>query len=147
MLGEALVSYFHFLGIMVLFAALTAQHLFFTPLAKPWQVKRLFIVDGLFGAAATLVLLTGLAKVFWVGKPAVFYAQNGFFHAKITLFILIALLSIYPTVQFFKAHRASKNLGADDHIALPAAIRTIQRIELMAVLSLPLFAVLMARAA
>jgi putative membrane protein len=146
MIAEALVTYLHYLGFMVLFAALVAQHLLFVSEASPQQVKRLFILDGLYGAAAILVLVTGLAKVFWVGKPAIFYAQNGLFHAKVTLFVIVALLSIWPTLEFFKARRRSANLPPSALVQLPVNIRVIQRIELLAVVLLPLLAVFMARA-
>lgn len=146
MMTEALVTYFHYLGFMMLFATLVAQHLLFVTEASPQQIKRLFILDGLYGAAAILVLLTGLAKVFWVGKPAIFYAQNGLFHAKVSLFVLVALLSVWPTVQFIKARRLSLRSPAQTLIPLPGSIRLIQRIELVAVLLLPLLAVFMARA-
>ncbi len=146
MLMEALVTYLHYLGFMMLFATLVAQHLLFVTEASPQQVKRLFVLDGLYGVAAILVLLTGLSKVFWVGKPAIFYAQNGFFHAKVSVFLLVALLSIWPTVQFFKAHKLSRHSPDSALIPLPANIRLIQRIELVAVMLLPLLAVYMARA-
>jgi putative membrane protein len=116
---------------MVLFAALVAQHLLFTTTASPQQIKRLFILDAIYGAAAVLILLTGFAKVFWVGKPAIFYMQNGLFHAKFTLFIVIGILSAWPTLQFIKARRAASKLPADAVIQLPAAIRMIQRAELL----------------
>jgi putative membrane protein len=146
MMAEALVTYLHYLGFMVLFAALVAQHLLFVTEANPQQIKRLFILDGMYGGAAILVLLTGLGKVFWVGKPAIFYAQNGLFHAKVTLFVIVALLSIWPTLVFFKARKRSANLPSDTLMPLPAKIRLVQRIELLAVVLLPLLAVFMARA-
>ena len=146
MFAEALVTYFHFIGIMLLFAALVAQHLLFLPSATPRQIKRLFVIDGIYGGAAGLVLVTGLLKVFWVGKPAVYYAHNGLFHAKVTLFVVVALLSIYPTLQFLKAHRAARLLPATALVELPLRIRLIQRLELAAVMLLPLLAVFMARA-
>ena len=59
-MAEALITYLHYLGFMVLFAALVAQHLLFVTEASPQQIKRLFMLDGLYGAAAILVLLTGL---------------------------------------------------------------------------------------
>ena len=146
MMAEALVTYLHYLGFMVLFAALVAQHLLFVTEANPQQIKRLIILDGMYGGAAILVLLTGLGKVFWVGKPAIFYAQNGLFHAKVTLFVIVALLSIWPTLVFFKARKRSANLPPDTLMPLPAKIRLVQRIELLAVVLLPLLAVFMARA-
>jgi putative membrane protein len=146
MLSEALVTYVHYLGFMVLFAALVAQHLLFVTAASPQQVRRLFTLDGIYGAAAIVVLVTGLSKVFLVGKPAIFYAQNGFFHAKVTLFVVLALLSIWPTVQFYKANKMAASLPASAVITLPGKIRTIQRIELVTVMFLPLLAALISRA-
>lgn len=146
MLSEALITYVHYLGFMVLFAALLAQHWVFVSLATSLQIQRLFLLDSVYGAAAVVVLITGLSKVFLVGKPAIFYAHNGWFHAKVTLFVIVALLSIWPTLQFFKAKKASAQLPPAALIELPAGIRIVQRIELVIIMFLPLLAVLMARA-
>ncbi|TMO92286.1 DUF2214 domain-containing protein, partial [Pseudoalteromonas sp. S3178] len=77
---------------------------------------------------------------FAVGKPSEFYTKNPIFHAKVGLFLLIALLSIIPTVFLLK-HR---NTTAAN-LSVPQRIIVIKRLEMLLLLVLPLLAALMAR--
>ncbi|MEZ5526744.1 MAG: DUF2214 family protein [Gammaproteobacteria bacterium] len=52
-----------------------------------------------------------------MGKPAAFYNGNPVFHAKLTLFVLIALLSIYPTVFLLRQRK-----GVQETIEVPAGV-------------------------
>src|SRR6185503_1028950 len=62
-----------------------------------------------------LVLLKGdltpatarsVLRVFYTEKGAAYYFASGSFLAKLTLFIVVGLLSIYPTVQFLGWRKA-----------------------------------------
>lgn len=145
-MSESLVSYLHYLGFMVLFAALVAQHLLFSTRLTPAQTIRLARLDGIYGMAALVVLVTGLLKVFVVGKPAVFYAHNAYFHAKVTLFLLLAFISIWPTIKFQGAAKQARRTPQTPTIALPRAIVACQRAQLLGVLLIPLLAAFMVRA-
>lgn len=101
-MSDIIVRYFHFIGIIVMSAALVAEHLLLKNRLSGDEIRRLAIVDIVFAAAATVVLVAGLALWLWVGKPAEFYTRNGIFHAKLTLFILMALISLYPTAYFLR---------------------------------------------
>ncbi|HAW24796.1 MAG TPA: DUF2214 domain-containing protein, partial [Pseudomonas sp.] len=105
-----------------------------------------FRVDLAFGIAAGLVLLTGAARAMRYGKGLDYYLNNSFFHAKIGFFVAVALLSIYPTVTFLKWRPALK-AGQVPSITPSAArwVKTVIRIELLALLLIPLLATFMAR--
>jgi len=137
---ELIVRYIHFVGIMLLTATLVAEHLLITSEMSIQQLKRVAIIDTIYGISAMVVLAAGLLLWFSVGKPAEFYTKNGLFHAKITLFIVIALLSIYPTVFFLKQKKSAQST-----ITIPKSILMVIRTELLLLLMMPLLAVFMAR--
>ncbi|WKE65391.1 DUF2214 family protein [Gallaecimonas kandeliae] len=138
-MDEILVRYLHFIGIMTLAATLVAEHLLLAPSLAPAQLRRLARIDAIYGLAALLVLGAGLTLWLGVGKPAVFYSHNWVFHLKLTLFVLLALLSIYPT-RFFLKHRNS-----EAEVAVPKAIVMVVRTELLLLLVIPLLAATMAK--
>lgn len=139
-MSEIIIRYCHFIAFMVLTAMLVAEHLLLKKRLTADEVRRLAIIDLVYGIAATVALVAGLALWFWVGKPAEFYTRNGIFHTKVTLFIVMALISIYPTVFFIRNWRA--RVPALD---VPKGIIMAIRAELVLLLVIPLLAVLMAR--
>jgi putative membrane protein len=76
-----------------------------------------------------------------VGKPSVYYTKNWIFHTKITCFLLVGLLSIYPTIFFIRNRKGN----ASEVVQTPALIFWMLRIELLLLFIIPLLAGLMAR--
>ena len=72
------------------------------------RIRRLARADVAVGISATVLLLVGLARVFHFEKGAAYYFHNWAFIGKLSLFLLVALLSIYPTVKFISWSRALK---------------------------------------
>lgn len=140
---DHLIRYAHFLGFMVLFAALTAEHLLTQRSIDGRRARLLARVDGIYGVGALVTLAAGLAMLFGLGfgKGTAFYLQNGVFHLKLTLFVLVALLSLRQTV-FFVRHRSAVD-GAV--IEVPRGIIMLQRVQLLLLLVIPLLGVLIAR--
>ncbi len=137
---EVLVKYLHFLGIFGVVSALVAEHLLTkTQLTGP-EVKRLAAIDAVYGISAVTVLAAGLSLWLWVGKPSAFYTDNPVFHIKVTAFLLVGLLSIYPTIFFIK-HRKSSNPA----ITVPGKVIGLIRAELFILAFIPLLAILVAR--
>ncbi len=137
---ESLVRSFHFIGIFGLFAALVSEHLLIKPEMSKVEMKKLAVVDAIYGISAIIILVAGLLLWFVVGKPAEFYSQNPVFHVKLTLFVLIAALSIYPTVFFIKNRNSQASV-----IKVPGKIITLVRVQLLLVLAIPFLAAAMAR--
>lgn len=138
-MDDLIFRYLHFLGIIVLSASLFTEHLLLKSELAPAELKRIAIVDMIYGLSALTVLAAGLILWFWVGKPAEFYSRNPVFMIKLTLFVIMALISIYPTVFFIKHRKATTN------VFLPSIIIVLIRIEMLILVILPLLAVLMAR--
>lgn len=139
MLIELVIRYLHFLGILFLASSLIAEHLHLSKELAPPQLKRLFVLDAIYGVSALIVLATGLMLWLSVGKPSSFYTSNGVFHIKFTLFILMALASVYPTMFFFK------NRKAESSIPMPKMVIMMVRVELLILLIIPALAVMMAK--
>ncbi len=140
---DYLIRYGHFLGLMLLFATLVAQHLLIARSIGGRQARILARVDQIYGLSALLVLGTGILMVLGhgFGKGAAYYLSNGLFHAKVTLFVVVGLLSIKPTLFFF-AHRRAEDAAT---IAVPRSILMLQRCQLLILVVLPLLGLLIAR--
>lgn len=134
-----IVKYLHFFGILVFFACVVAEHLLVKEQMSPEEMRRVSVVDSLYGLSAGVVLFAGMLLWFVVGKPSGFYTGNPFFHLKVGLFVVVGLLSIFPTLFFLK-HRRTPIA-----VAVPKSIKGILRLELVIVLILPLLAALMAQ--
>jgi putative membrane protein len=100
MLAEAQVAWVHFLGIFVLVAMLAAELALYRREMSAADQRLLKRVDLAYGLSALWVVLTGLARVFWFGKGAWYYAQNSFFWLLIVLFAVVGALSVPPTLQY-----------------------------------------------
>lgn len=98
----ALVALAHHLGAFALVGALVAEHALFQRRLEAPAMRRLLVVDAVYGLSAGLLLVAGLLRVFYFEKGAQYYLGNPFFLIKFGLFIVAGLLSIYPTVSFMK---------------------------------------------
>ncbi len=136
---DIIVRYFHFLGIIVLSGLLTAEHLLLKPQIDTITLKRIVIIDRFCGFFAMLIFISGLTLWLWVGKPSEFYNTNWVLHLKVSLFVLAALLSIYPT-QFLIKHKKT----SIDIIAVPKIVIWCIRFELLILIIIPVLAVSMA---
>lgn len=145
-MGEAIAAYLHYLSIFLLFALLTLEHqLFKRPLDLP-RARSLMRIDIAYALSAGLVLASGAARLVWYGKGPAYYLHNSLFHAKLGLFILIALLSILPTLVFLN-WRNDLRAGQVPQVSARLGTLVIMtiRLELLLLLILPLLAALMAR--
>lgn len=138
-MDEVLVRYAHFLGIIIVSMTLVSEHILLSLDTSAQKFKRLAFIDGIFGVSALVVLTAGLFLWFVVDKPSTFYSHNWIFHTKLTLFGLIGLLSIYPTIFFIKQRNKSI-----EQVVVPKAVVIVLRLELTLLLIIPLLAVLMA---
>lgn len=146
MLADAMYAWFHYLAIFVMVVVLTAEAVLLRPDLTAASVKRLIIYDRLYGISAILVLVTGVLRLTLGAKGAVFYMSNPWFHAKITLFVVIALCSIPPTLTFLRWAKQSRQQPG--FVPAQPEIKRARRWVMIAshlFIFLPLFAVLMAR--
>ena len=141
MTTEIILRYLHFISIFAIIGSLTAEHMLLRKELTRAEVRRLANIDAVYGLAALTLLSVGLTL--WLGsygKPSVYYTKNRIFHTKLTLFLMVGLLSIYPTVFFLKNRKGD----ASEKVKVPAAIFTMLRTELLLIFIIPLLAGLMA---
>lgn len=143
MIAESLVRYAHFIGIFAIVGSLTVEHLLLKPQMTRAEIQRMSIIDAIYGIGALLAIGAGLTLWFGgVGKPAVLYSKNFVFHTKITLVVIMAILSAFPTAFFIKNR---KGASPEELVDIPKRIIMLIRIQLFLLLLIPLLATLMAR--
>jgi len=139
---EIFLRYIHFVCIFAIVGSLTSEHLLLKKSMTRREISRLAAIDAVYGIAALTLVAAGLTL--WlasVGKPAVFYSKNWIFHTKLTVFILIGLSSIIPTVFFTKNRKGNP----DEVVEIPGRVVMMVRLELALLVIMPLLAGLMAR--
>jgi putative membrane protein len=142
MTTELFLRYIHFISIFAIVGSLVSEHMLLQKQLTRGALAKIARIDAVYGIAAITLLSAGLTL--WLGeygKPAVFYSQNWIFHTKIALFILIGLLSIYPTIFFLKNRKGNP----DELVAIPKSIFMIIRLELLLLFVIPFLAGLMSR--
>ena len=146
MTTEALLAYAHILAILTMVVFLSSE----AALCRgEWLnaavVERLAKIDVVYAVAAVAVLLTGLLRTWLGAKGTGWYWTNPLLHVKLTLFIIVGLTSIKPTITFI---RWKKALRADGSLPDAAQIRSTRRLVMVQahiVAIIPLFAVFLAR--
>jgi putative membrane protein len=146
MLTGALVAFGHFLAFFTLTAATV---LTLALIGGPMSVevaRRIRRADRVAGLSTVLLLLFGTLRVLYFEKGGDYYADNLFFQIKIVLFLLAALISIYPTTRFMGWKQALER--GQPPVVTAAQIIKLKRAlhwELVLVMGILLCASLMAR--
>jgi putative membrane protein len=146
MYASALMAFLHHVAAFTVVGALIAEVVLFKPPLTAVQARRIQRADQIFGGSATALLIIGLLRVNYFEKGPHYYFTNDFFLAKFSLFILAALISIYPTVLFISWNRALKQ--GEVPTITPQAVtraRTCLMLEMTAILGILFCAPFMAR--
>lgn len=143
---EAILAYVHILAIltMVVFISSEAALCRVEWLNKA-VVERLARVDAIYGMSAILVLATGIARTVWGVKGSAWYWTNPLLHVKLTLFIIVGVISIFPTITYI---RWRKQLRANGTLPTEAEVRKTRKLVMIQahiLVLIPLFAVFLAR--
>ncbi|HEY8568416.1 DUF2214 family protein [Microbulbifer sp.] len=143
---SALFAFLHHLAFLTMTTVLTIQLVVLGQPLTLQSARKLQIVDRVLGIAAVALLIVGFLRVFYFEKGAAYYFHNAAFHAKLTLFAIAALLSIYPTVQFLHWRKSLKQ-GQVPQLAEQQRrrMRLIVHAELTALVGMALCAALMAK--
>jgi putative membrane protein len=141
-----LFAFLHHLAAFVLVSALAIELMLIRQELTLATARRLQVVDAILGASAGTLLIVGLLRVFFFEKGAAYYWSNHAFLAKFSLFVIVALLSVVPTVTFLSWNKAVKQ-GQAPVVAVQKVrrLRMIIHIELGAIVLILLFAAIMAR--
>src|SRR6185295_2933642 len=100
MAGAALMAFLHHAAAFTLVAMLAAELMLMRGELTAARARQVLRADAIFGISAGIVLVVGLARVGHFEKGASYYFHSVPFIAKLSLFVTVGLLSIYPTLQF-----------------------------------------------
>lgn len=146
MLEDAILSYAHFVFVLLVAGTLVAEAFVIRLPPTAPAIRLLSRIDLFYGISAVLMIVAGFARVFMGLKDESYYWGQPFFWAKMAAFTLVGIISIMPTVKFLAWRGALKK----DEAFAPAeaevkSVRRLIMIELHVFALIPLFAALMAR--
>lgn len=137
---EATLAALHLLAVLTLVVFLSSQ----AALCRAeWMnaavVRRLARLDVIYLVAAMALLLTGLARLYWGTKGISWYVSQPLFHVKMTLFVLVAGLSIKPSLTF---RRWVRGLAAGQSLPEAQEVATTRRWIMLQAHLVPVIAVI-----
>ena len=143
---EAILAYLHILAILTMVVFISSE----TAICRTeWMnarvVERLVRVDLIYGIAAVLVLLSGLARTYWGLKGGGWYWTNWLLHLKLGMFVVVGLMSIKPTLMFRRWRRELNATGALPADAQITDARKWVMIQAHIIAIIPIAAVFLAR--
>lgn len=137
---EALLAALHLVAILTFVVFLSSQ----AALCRiEWMnaavVERLARLDVIYGVAATLMIASGIARLIWGIKGASWYLSQPMFHIKITIVLVMAILSIWPSIMF---RRWRHNLRATGALPGELEVKKVRRLVMIQSHTLPVVAVI-----
>jgi putative membrane protein len=114
MVPTALMAFLHHLMAFTLTACVVYEFVAFRRNMGMEEIQRIQRVDLAYGISAGLLLIVGLLRVFFFEKGVNFYIHNPFFWVKMTAFVIVALLSIDPTIRYIRWNKPMKENKAPE---------------------------------
>ncbi len=144
--ANALAAYVHYLSFMLCFGALVFERIRIKADPNRSEAIAILVADVVYGLAGIALLVSGILRLIYFGQGGGFYTQNPLFWVKIGIFVVVGLLSLYPTITYVLwAIPLSKGDLPQVTNQLAERFRLIINIELLGFASIPLFAAFMAR--
>ena len=146
MVLESILAYLHISAILALVVFITSE----AALCRPeWMnatvVERLVTVDRIYGISAAAVLATGLLRIYLGVKGSGWYWGNWLLHVKIAAFVVVALISIAPTLRFLRWRKALRANGTLPSAEEVTKTRKLVMLQAHIIPLIPLAAVFLAR--
>jgi putative membrane protein len=143
---STLFAFLHHLCAFTLVSAVAIEFMLIKQELTLVSARRLQVTDLVLGIAAGALLVVGLLRVFFFEKGPSYYLHSGAFHAKLSLFIIVGLLSIIPTVEFL-SWRGAVKAGQVPAISAKKLrqVTLVIHSELLAIVIILLCAAIMAR--
>lgn len=143
---SALLAFLHHGAAFIIFGVLTAELVLMKGEVTLASARSLLRLDAAYGLSAAMLIVVGFLRVYYTEKGAAYYFHSLPFIAKLTLFAIVGLISIYPTRQFISWRKAVRQQQAPA-LQEPTrrTIRAIIHVELTLLLLIMLCAALMAR--
>ena len=137
---EAILAALHLVAILTFVVFLSSQAAL---CRSEWMnaavVERLVRLDVIYGAAALVMIGSGLARLFWGIKGMSWYVSQPLFHIKITIVVVMAIMSIWPSIMF---RRWRRNLQASGALPDELEVKKVRRLVMIQSHVLPVVAVI-----
>ena len=143
---STLFAFLHHVAAFTLVSALAVEFVLVRQELTLANARKLPIVDAVLGGSATLLLIIGLLRVFYFEKGSAYYFSSHAFLTKLAVFIIVAVLSIVPTVEFLSWRKALK--AGQVPVVEPRRMKLVRSLihgELFGVVIILLAAAIMAR--
>jgi putative membrane protein len=139
-------AFIHHAAAFLVVAALMVELVVLKSELTPTSARSVLRMDAVYGIAALVLLVAGFARVFFTEKGSAYYFDSGSFLLKLALFIVVGLLSIYPTLKFLGWRTALREGRVPDFDpATRRRVRMLIHIELTLLFVIMLMAIMMAR--
>jgi putative membrane protein len=141
-----LFAFLHHLMAFTLVSAVAIEFVLVRQEITRANALRLLVTDAVLGVSATVLLIVGLLRVFFFEKGAAYYWSNHAFLTKFSVFILVAILSAVPTLEFLswrKAVRAGQAPTVSEQKI--KRVRSILHYELIGIVIILAMAAMMAK--
>ena len=139
-------AFIHHAAAFIVVAALMAELVVLKSELTLTSARSVLRMDAAYGIAAAVVLIAGFLRVFYTEKGAAYYFASGSFLVKLGLFIVVGVLSIYPTMQFLKWRSALREQRVPVlEAGTRRKVRMLIHIELTLLFVIMLMAAMMAR--
>ena len=143
---STLFAFFHHLAAFTLVSALAVEFTLIRQDLTLVSARRLQVTDLVFGISAGALLLIGLGRVFLFEKGSDYYFHSYAFIAKLSIFLVVGLLSMIPTIEFLSWNKPLSEGKAPDISAKQLRLVTaVIHGELFAIVLILLCAAIMAR--
>jgi putative membrane protein len=104
---DLLLAIAHHFLIFSLVGILAAELSLCRPGVSGGALTRLAKVDGSYGIVASLIIVVGICRVIYGVKGAQYYLHNPWFWGKMGAIVIVALLSIFPTIAILRWRKAA----------------------------------------
>jgi putative membrane protein len=143
---STLFAFLHHLCAFTLVSAVAIEFTLIKQELTLASARRLQVTDLVLGIAAGALLVIGLLRVSFFEKGPDYYLYSHAFQVKLSLFIIVAVLSIIPTVEFLSWSGALK--AGQVPVISARKLRQVNLVihgELLAIVIILLCAAIMAR--
>lgn len=133
------LKFLHLLSLISLFAASLAKNLLVARVrVSSENLVLCAAADRASGAAAAVVVVTGLGLLYFSAKGSSFYTSNGLFWLKLFLLLLASALIIRTKLFFRKQAKAASSTNVE----VPATISKVLKFDLASLVVITYLAVL-----
>jgi putative membrane protein len=124
-----LIASIHLLALGIGLGAIFARARGLQTARREPRLRTIFLADNLWALSGILFLTTGLWRAFGgLEKGATYYLNHPLFHAKLTLFVIVLLLEIWPMVTLLRWRR-TKRRGERVNIAAAKNMARVSYVE------------------